>query len=89
MATVHIPTSLRRLTSGRDTVVGQGNTVAEVIDDLERNHPGVRECLLDGGRVRRFLNLYVGDDDIRFLDGLDTKLGAADTLTILPGIAGG
>lgn len=89
MATVRIPTSLRRLTGGKDAVLAQGRTVVEVIADLDRSHRGIRDCLLDAGRVRHFVNLYVGDEDIRFLDGLDTALDAEDTLTILPGIAGG
>jgi sulfur-carrier protein len=89
MANIRIPAVLRRFTGGRAVVVAQGNNVAEVIDDLERNHEGLRACLLDGNGVRRFVNLYVGEEDIRFLDGLDTKLEAEDCLTILPGIAGG
>jgi molybdopterin converting factor small subunit len=87
--TVRIPTSLRRFTGGRDEVSAQGRTVAEIIEDLERNYQGLRDCLLDSHGVRRFVNLYVGEDDIRFLHGLDTELGVGDVLTILPGIAGG
>jgi molybdopterin converting factor small subunit len=87
--TVCIPSTLRRFTGGRDEVSAQGRTVAELIDDLERNYPGLRDCLLDGQGVRRFVNLYVGEDDIRFLQGLDTELAAGAELTILPGIAGG
>jgi sulfur-carrier protein len=86
---VRIPTSLRRFTGGRDEVSALGRTVAEIIDDLEQNYQGLRDCLLDSQGVRRFVNLYVGEDDIRFLNGLDTELAAGDVLTILPGIAGG
>jgi sulfur-carrier protein len=86
---VRIPASLRRLTGGRDEVAAEGRTVAEIIDDLERNCPGLRDCLLDSQGVRRFVNLYVGENDIRFLNGLDTVPGAGEVLTILPGIAGG
>jgi sulfur-carrier protein len=86
---VRIPTSLRKFTGGRDEVSAQGRTVAEVIDDLEHQHRGLRDCLLDSQGVRRFVNLYVGENDIRFLNGLDTELGSGDCLTILPGIAGG
>jgi molybdopterin converting factor small subunit len=89
MAIVRIPTSLRRLTGGQASVVAHGTTVAEVLQDLERKHPGIRDCLVDGDVVRRFVNLYAGAEDIRFSGGLDTELGPEDTLTILPGIAGG
>ena len=89
MTTVRIPSSLRRFTGGRDEVSAQGRTVAEIIDDLERTCPGLRDCLLDSQGVRRFVNLYVGEDDIRFVNGLDTELAAGAVLTILPGIAGG
>jgi molybdopterin converting factor small subunit len=87
--TVRIPTSLRRFTGGKAEASAQGRTVAQVIDDLERNYPGLRDSLLDSQGVRRFVNLYVGEDDIRFLNGLDTELAAGNVLTILPGIAGG
>jgi sulfur-carrier protein len=86
---VRIPTPMRRFTDGRDEVAATGRTVAELIDDLERQHQGLRDCLLDGRGVRRFVNLYVGEDDIRFLNGLATELKAGDSLTIVPAIAGG
>jgi molybdopterin synthase sulfur carrier subunit len=87
--TVRIPSSLRKFTGGQEVVAAQGRTVAEVIDDLERQHQGLRDCLLDSAGIRRFVNLYIGENDIRFLKGLDTEIGAGDSLTILPGIAGG
>ncbi|MGB8295363.1 MAG: MoaD/ThiS family protein [Polyangia bacterium] len=87
--TVYLPTSLRKFADGQAAVAAQGGTVAEVIDDLERKHQGLRDCLLDSEGMRRFINLYVGEDDIRFLDGLDTTLRAGDSLTILQAIAGG
>jgi molybdopterin synthase sulfur carrier subunit len=87
--TVRIPPTLRRYTAGLAEVTGQGATVGEILDDLERRYPGLGPALLDGGQVRRFVNLYVGETDIRFAQGLATELGTADVLTILPGIAGG
>jgi molybdopterin converting factor small subunit len=87
--TVRIPTPLRTLTGGHDEVTASGNTVAEVIEDLEKKHPGIRERLLDEKGVRRFVNIYIGEEDIRFLDGLKTELKAGDAISIVPAIAGG
>ena len=87
--TVRIPTPLRTLTQGADEVKASGATVAEVIEDLEKRYPGVRERLLDAKGVRRFVNIYVGEEDIRFLDGLKTQLKAGDAIYIVPAIAGG
>lgn len=87
--TVRIPTPLRTLTGGQDEVQAEGRTVAEVIEDLEKKHPGLRDRLLDEKGVRRFVNIYVGEEDIRFLDGLQTELKAGDTISIVPAIAGG
>ncbi|HYQ25924.1 MAG TPA: MoaD/ThiS family protein [Polyangiaceae bacterium] len=89
MATVRIPTPLRTLTGGEDQVQAAGDTVKDVIETLEKNHPGIRERLLDDKGVRRFVNIYVGDEDIRFLDGLATVLKASDEISIVPAIAGG
>ena len=89
MATVRIPTPLRTLTGGEDQVTIAGDTVKDVIENLEKNHPGMRERLLDDKGVRRFVNIYVGDEDIRFLDGLGTQLKATDEISIVPAIAGG
>ena len=89
MATVRIPTPLRTLTGGEEAVQAAGDTVKELIETLEKNHPGIRERLLDDKGVRRFVNIYVGDEDIRFLDGLDTKLKSEDEISIVPAIAGG
>ena len=89
MATVRIPTPLRVLTGGEDQVQAAGATVKEVIETLEKNHPGIRERLLDDKGVRRFVNIYVGDEDIRFLDGLATALKVTDEISIVPAIAGG
>lgn len=89
MAIVRIPTPLRPLTGGEDQVQAAGDTVKDVIETLEQNHPGIRERLLDEKGVRRFVNIYVGDEDIRFLDGLGTKLKSTDEISIVPAIAGG
>jgi molybdopterin synthase sulfur carrier subunit len=86
---VRIPTPLRTLTGGADEVTASGATVREVIDDLEGKHPGLRERLLDEKGVRRFVNIYVGEEDIRFLDGLKTALKSGDQISIVPAIAGG
>jgi sulfur-carrier protein len=87
--TVRIPTPLRTLTAGNDEVSADGRTVAELIDDLENKHPGIRERLLDDKGVRRFVNIYIGEEDIRFLEGLKTEVKSGDTVSIVPAIAGG
>ncbi len=86
---VRIPAPLRTLTGGLDEVPATGGTVGEVIEDLEKRHPGVRERLLDEKGVRRFINIYVGEEDVRFLEGLKTQLKAGDQISIVPAIAGG
>ncbi|MCA9597295.1 MAG: MoaD/ThiS family protein [Myxococcales bacterium] len=87
--TVRIPTPLRTLTGGEEAVTVDGATVRDVIEDMEKKHPGMRERLLDDKGVRRFVNIYVGDEDIRFLDGLDTKMEDGTEISIVPAIAGG
>ena len=87
--TVRIPTPLRTLTGGADEVPADGGTVGEVIENLEANHPGMTDRLCDDKGVRRFVNLYANDEDIRFLDNLETALKDGDTLSIVPAIAGG
>lgn len=87
--TVRIPTPLRTFTGGADEVTAEGATVGAVIDDLERRHPGLKERLLDENGVRRFVNIYANEEDIRFLDNLETKLKDGDALQIVPAIAGG
>jgi len=87
---VRIPTPLRRFTGGAEEVAAAGSTVGLVVDDLERQFPGIKERLCDEqGRVRRFVNLYVNGDDIRFLNSLDTSVKEGDELSIVPAIAGG
>ena len=87
--TIRIPTPLRTLTGGEDQVNADGSTVGQVIENLEKRHPGIRDRLLDDKGVRRFVNIYVGDEDIRFLDGLETKLKEGEEISIVPVIAGG
>ena len=87
--TVRIPTPLRTLTAGEEQVSIDGGTISQVIENLEKKHPGLRERLLDDKGVRRFVNLYVGDEDVRFLDGLDTKVSNGTEISIVPAIAGG
>ena len=87
---VKIPTSLRGLTEGADRVEGQGSTVAEVITNLDGQYPGLKNKLCDDdNQLRRFINLYANQDDIRFLDNLETGLQEGDELSIIPAIAGG
>ena len=87
--TVRIPTPLRTLTGGNDEVKAEGATVAAAIADLEKRYPGIRDRLLDEKGVRRFVNIYVGEEDIRFLQGLETSLKGGDQISIVPAIAGG
>jgi molybdopterin converting factor small subunit len=89
MVTVRIPTPLRTLTAGEEQVQASGATLREVIDALEQKHPGIKDRLLDDKGVRRFVNIYVGDEDARFLDGLETKLASGTEISIVPAIAGG
>ncbi len=86
---VSIPTILRPLTDGAKAVDGTGTTLAEVFDDLEGRHPGLRDRLVDGGKLRRFVNVYVNDEDVRFLGGLATPVADGDAVTVLPAVAGG
>jgi sulfur-carrier protein len=86
---VRIPTILRQYTGGAKAVEGVGNTVAALIDDLESRHPGLRNRLVDGEGLRRFVNVYLNDEDVRFLEGLKTPVADGDTVTVLPAVAGG
>ena len=86
---VRIPAALRTLTGGVDEVKGAGATVGDVLEDLEKRHPGLKDRLLDEKGVRRFINIYVGEEDVRFTGGLGTELKSGDQISIIPAIAGG
>jgi molybdopterin converting factor small subunit len=88
--TVRVPTTLRTLTAGASEVAVEGSTVADVLGNLEAAHPGFRDRILDeDGSLRRFVNVFVADDDVRFLQGLDTPVPEGQTLAIIPAVAGG
>jgi molybdopterin synthase sulfur carrier subunit len=90
MATVRIPTPLRKLTGGNEEVTVAAKNVGEMIAVLEQQHPGIKERICDeNGAVRRFVNIFVKDEDIRFLQNLETPLGEKDEVSIVPAIAGG
>lgn len=86
---VRIPTPLRSLTQGQAEVQEEGNSVRELIDNLEVRYNGLKERLCEGQDIRRFINIYVNDEDIRFLQGTATPLKAGDRISIVPAIAGG
>ncbi len=87
---VRVPTTLRTLTAGESEVSVEGSSVAAVLDSLELAHPGFRERILDDdGNLRRFVNVFVSDDDVRFLDGLATVVPDGETVSIVPAVAGG
>lgn len=90
MAKVRIPTPLRKFTGGADEVVASGATVGQIVAEMDSRFPGIRERLCEAdGRVRRFVNIYVNGDDIRFLQNLETAVKESDELSIVPAIAGG
>jgi molybdopterin synthase sulfur carrier subunit len=87
---VRIPTILRTYTGGEKAVDGDGASLSALIDDLEANHPGIKDRLVeDGPTLRRFVNVYVNDEDVRFLGGLDAEVGDGDQVVVLPAVAGG
>jgi molybdopterin converting factor small subunit len=87
---VRIPTILRTYTGGESEVTAEGATLADVLDDLEARFSGIRARILDdAGEIRRFVNVYVGNDDVRFLDGLATATSDGAQLSIIPAVAGG
>jgi molybdopterin converting factor small subunit len=86
---VRIPTILRPYTDGQKAVEGSGDTLAELFADLETRHGGIQARIVDGDQLRRFVNVYLNDEDVRFLDGIDTKVSDGDSITILPAVAGG
>jgi len=89
-ATVRVPTQLRTLTGGASEVSVEGDTVADLLASLDAAHPGFRDRLFDeSGKLRRFVNVFVADEDVRFLQGLDTKVSEGQTVSIVPAVAGG
>jgi len=90
MPTVRIPTQLRTLTAGQGTATVDGATVGEVLKALDAAHPGINERLFDdAGALRRFVNVFVADNDVRFEQGLDTPVAESETVSIIPAVAGG
>ncbi|MET8697335.1 MoaD/ThiS family protein [Kitasatospora sp. NPDC058032] len=89
-ANVRIPTILRTYTGGASEVPAEGGTLGEVIADLEKNHAGIAARILDDtGKLRRFVNVYVNDDDVRFAEGLATEIKDGANVSIIPAVAGG
>ncbi len=90
---VRIPTILRTYTGGEKAVDGEGATLAALIDDLEANHPGIKERLVESKNdsidLRRFVNVYINDEDVRFIGGLEAELSDGDQVVVLPAVAGG
>ncbi|QLY30643.1 MoaD/ThiS family protein [Nocardia huaxiensis] len=87
--TVSIPTIMRPLTGGEKRVQGEGATLAALIENLEASHPGLKERLLKDGKLNRYVNIYIDDEDVRFAGGLEAEVPADGTVTILPAVAGG
>ena len=86
---VRVPTILRNFTGGEKAVNGEGATLSALIDNLEANHSGIKERLIEAGDLRRFINVYVNDEDVRFTGGLETPLSDGDQVVVLPAVAGG
>lgn len=86
---VIVPTLLRNLTNGEKKVSVKGNSVAEVIENLDSQYPGMKAKLVHGDQVHRFVNIYINEEDIRFSNGLNTPVRVGDSLTVLPAVAGG
>lgn len=90
MANVRIPQPLRGLTGDKSSVTADGATLSQLIVQLESEYPGMRERLLDDlGEIRRFVNIYVNGEDVRFMEGMNTPLGEKDEVSIVPAVAGG
>jgi molybdopterin synthase sulfur carrier subunit len=90
MATIRIPAPLRKLTKEQELVEAAGTNIEEILTDLDKNHPGLKERICDeNGNVRRFVNIFLNDEDIRFLEEKATPVKATDEISIVPAIAGG
>ncbi len=86
---VRIPTILRTYTDDQKAVEARGASLSALIDDLEANHPGIKDRLIENGDLRRFVNVYVNDEDVRFLGGLEAPVADGDQVVVLPAVAGG
>jgi MoaD family protein len=86
---VRIPTILRTYTDDQKAVEARGESLSALIDDLEAHHPGIKDRLIENGDLRRFVNVYVNDEDVRFLGGLDAPVADGDQVVVLPAVAGG
>jgi molybdopterin converting factor small subunit len=86
---VRIPTILRGYTAGEKAVTAEGDSLSALIDNLESNHAGIKERLIQDGELRRFINVYVNDEDVRFIGGLEATLSDGDQVVVLPAVAGG
>jgi MoaD family protein len=86
---VKVTATLQKMVGGHRVVQGEGTTVGEVLDDLERRHPGIKDMVMMDGQIHRFVNIYLNDEDVRFLRQLETPLKEGDVLSILPALAGG
>jgi MoaD family protein len=86
---VKVTANLQKLVDGQRSVQAEGATVRELLDDIERRHPGFKEGVMSDGQIHRFVNIYLNDEDIRFLGKLDTPLKEGDVISVLPALAGG
>lgn len=86
---VKLAANLQKLVGGQKSVEASGSTVGEVLDDLERQHPGIKDTVMADGQIHRFVNIYLNDEDIRFLQKLDTQISDGDVVSVLPALAGG
>jgi adenylyltransferase/sulfurtransferase len=89
MPSIKIPTPLRVYTGNQAQVTVQGETIGDALNDLTTQYPELRPHLFNSGELRNFVNVFIGEDDIRFLNGLDTEIDESDSLRIIPSIAGG
>ncbi len=87
--TVRIPTPLQKITGGKAEVECTAKNILELVEVLEKDYPGIKERLSDGGKIRRFINIYVNEEDIRFMNKEETALKDGDNISIVPAIAGG
>ena len=86
---VRVPTILRSYTGEQKAVTADGATLAALIDDLDAHHPGIKDRLIEDSTLRRFVNVYVNDEDVRFIGGLDAEISDGDQVVVLPAVAGG